>query len=346
MHSSSPDRVNASLTSLRAGFVSLSLCFPKWLLMFLSHSLILPVMWLWRTRVYGDAVYATLYVLHQLAFLSCFAFAIVHLDLPVASSLILLCEQVRMLMKCHSFWRETMRIKYAPQEIPSGVNPVSAHQANSPANSTLLPTFRAQLNQFLLFHFVPTLIYRNSYPRTRHIRWRFVATCTAEVLMCVLSLHPQPLGAAAIALHRTGEEPQSLNIDLQCTNKHTVRKSTATNEQLHTSYMLSFAEGLLGRMDSDAERPPTMRALSTWQLVPDDQLGAFRPDDAAGWIESGVRDEKRVRPQKLANMQERIRTALREAQDDSDGASPFQSTLLSAAPSSSAAGPTPLHNEL
>ena len=157
--------------------------------MFLSHSLILPVMWLWRTRVYGDAVYATFYVLHQLAFLSCFAFAIVHLDLPVASSLILLCEQVRMLMKCHSFWRETMRIKYAPQEIPSGVNPVSAHQANSAANSTLLPTFRAQLNQFLLFHFVPTLIYRNSYPRTRHIRWRFVATCTAEVLGCVFYLY-------------------------------------------------------------------------------------------------------------------------------------------------------------
>ena len=82
------------------------------------------------------------------------------------------------------------------------------------------------------------------------------------------------------------------------------------------------------------------------RFVPYDHLGAFRPEAAAEWIESVVRDEKRVRPQKLANMQERVRTVLKEAEEDSDGASLFQSTLLSAAPSSSDTGPTRPHDEL
>ncbi len=130
----------------------------------------------------GDWTYSLLYALHQGFFLFGYGYLISQLDLPVASSLIVLCEQVRMCMKSHSFWRETLRIKHHPTETPRGVN---THHSNSRANSTLLPTWREQVDQFYLFFFVPTLIYRNSYPRTRYIRWEFIAQCTVEVAGCV-----------------------------------------------------------------------------------------------------------------------------------------------------------------
>ena len=179
---------SASISLLFWNFGGLfSTVIPMWIALFASHALLLPLMWTWRLGRIGDRLYAALYTLHQLSFIVAFGYAIERLHLPVASSLILLCEQVRMVMKAHSFWRETLRIKYATGDLmPKGNN---THQSKSVENCTFLPTFRAQLDQFLLFHFVPTLIYRNVYPRTRHIRWSFVATCLIEVIGCIFYLY-------------------------------------------------------------------------------------------------------------------------------------------------------------
>ena len=140
-----------SFNVMSFSFAKLYFVAPVWILMFLTHCLLLPIMWTWRIGSINDRVYTAFYVLHQIAFVLGYAKVVIWLDLPIASSLILLCEQTRMFMKAHSFWRETLRIKHAPMETPRGIN---THLSNSESNTHLLPTFTEQMNQFLLFHFV------------------------------------------------------------------------------------------------------------------------------------------------------------------------------------------------
>lgn len=154
-----------SISLLLWNFGGVTRVVALWCAFFLTHCLLLPVMWAWRCGRIGDTLYTGLYVLHQCAFLVGFGFAISRADLPVGSSMILLCEQVRMAMKAHSFWRETIRIKYHPSETPQGV----LHHSHSHANSTLIAHFPQQLKQFMLFHFVPTVTaIKNNAARERH----------------------------------------------------------------------------------------------------------------------------------------------------------------------------------
>jgi sterol O-acyltransferase len=67
-----------------------------------------------------------------------------------------------------------------------------------------LPSFQT----YLYFLFAPTLVYKDTYPRSPGIRWRFVAQCVAEVMggvvliAAILDLYVQPIfedfGAEAI----------------------------------------------------------------------------------------------------------------------------------------------------
>ncbi|XP_072504626.1 sterol O-acyltransferase 1 [Notamacropus eugenii] len=87
--------------------------------------------------------------------------------LPPASRFIVMLEQVRFVMKAHSFIRENVpRVLDAAKE-----------------KSCTVPI--PQVNQYLYFLFAPTLIYRDSYPRTPTIRWSYVATQFAQVFGCM-----------------------------------------------------------------------------------------------------------------------------------------------------------------
>lgn len=175
--------LRASIVGNFSGMTSVAL---TWLSMATTYALLLPLMWGWRCGLYGDRLYSGVYALMQLAFLVGFGKVIWRLDLPVASSLILLCEQVRMVMKAHSFWRETLRMKHTDSAATK--SPI-AHASNSVANTTLSLRFEEQAERFLYFFFVPTLIYRNVYPRTRRIRWRLVGVCAAEVVACTFYIY-------------------------------------------------------------------------------------------------------------------------------------------------------------
>ncbi|XP_060088485.1 sterol O-acyltransferase 1 [Heteronotia binoei] len=85
-------------------------------------------------------------------------------DLPPASRFIVILEQVRLMMKGHSFIRENMTqiLSSSPQK----------------TNDVQLPLF----SRYLYFLFAPTLIYRDEYPRTPTRRWSYVATKFAQVL--------------------------------------------------------------------------------------------------------------------------------------------------------------------
>uniref|UniRef100_A0A3Q3FK49 O-acyltransferase n=1 Tax=Labrus bergylta TaxID=56723 RepID=A0A3Q3FK49_9LABR len=92
---------------------------------------------------------------------------VVHHQLPPASRFIVILEQIRFLMKSYSFIRETA--------------PVVMKNPTKEGESPRFPTF----SSYLYFLFCPTLIYRESYPRNNHIRWKYVGVTLGMILGCL-----------------------------------------------------------------------------------------------------------------------------------------------------------------
>ncbi|XP_053564298.1 sterol O-acyltransferase 2 [Bombina bombina] len=95
-------------------------------------------------------------------------FVLKHYRLPPASSFIVTLEQVRFIMKSYSFLRENI-----PRVLLKQTQEVQ------------LPKF----SNYLYFLFCPTLIYRDSYPRTPYIRWKYVAKNFAQFIGCVFFIY-------------------------------------------------------------------------------------------------------------------------------------------------------------
>ncbi|XP_042200114.1 sterol O-acyltransferase 2 isoform X2 [Callorhinchus milii] len=93
---------------------------------------------------------------------------VIHYQLPPASRFIVILEQIRFLMKCHSFIRENVP-KVLNAKLRDG-------------EELKLPEF----SSYLYFLFCPTLIYRDSYPRNSKIRWKYVLLNFSQVLGCLL----------------------------------------------------------------------------------------------------------------------------------------------------------------
>ncbi|XP_036435506.1 sterol O-acyltransferase 1 isoform X2 [Colossoma macropomum] len=147
-----------------------------WICMFIS-ALVVPyvLLHLWavvyptsRHRLLFTALVGVLLLLYQglgLGFLP--TYIVLRNGLPPASCFILILEQVRLVMKVHSFIRENV-----PKFWSSG---------RDGTNSVAIP----QLTPYLYFLFAPTLIYRDSYPRNPCVRWSYVATKLLQVLGCL-----------------------------------------------------------------------------------------------------------------------------------------------------------------
>ncbi|KAL1374926.1 hypothetical protein pipiens_004787, partial [Culex pipiens pipiens] len=97
-------------------------------------------------------------VIYQMTFVAVTVKAILLLDLSPVSSLSILLEMTRFVLKIHAFVRSSV-----PEVLKE---------------NAIIPTFR----QFVYFLFAPTLIYRNEYPRTETIRWRIVLNHTLEII--------------------------------------------------------------------------------------------------------------------------------------------------------------------
>lgn len=94
--------------------------------------------------------------------------------LPIASSFIVLCEMARFDMKMHSYFREKLLYgngensysKFIPFHLKSKFLEAQTPKIN-------IKSFYVEAGRFNHFLFVPTLIYRDSYPKLdRSIRWR------------------------------------------------------------------------------------------------------------------------------------------------------------------------------
>ncbi|XP_051928802.1 sterol O-acyltransferase 1 isoform X1 [Hippocampus zosterae] len=149
-----------------------------WLFMFLSVLVVpYPLFKLWTQSQSGSSGHRRLYsflfgstfLLYQalgLGFLP--TYVVVVNSLPPASCFIVILEQVRLMMKAHSFIRENVPRVLAWAKDKSSPTPV-------------VPL----ASQYLYFLFAPTLIYRDKYPRSPMIRWGYVATKLLQVLGCL-----------------------------------------------------------------------------------------------------------------------------------------------------------------
>ncbi|KAL1022443.1 hypothetical protein UPYG_G00027680 [Umbra pygmaea] len=148
-----------------------------WICMFLSVLVVPYSLFHTWAAYYQDSSHSTLhclllgslYLLYQgvcLGFLP--TFVVVTNGFPPASCFIIILEQVRLMMKAHSFIREN---------VPKVLNLAKDKNSSSP----VVP----QLSNYIYFLFAPTLIYRDKYPRNPVIRWSYVATKFLQVLGCL-----------------------------------------------------------------------------------------------------------------------------------------------------------------
>ncbi|XP_071063687.1 sterol O-acyltransferase 1-like isoform X2 [Dasypus novemcinctus] len=167
-----------SLLSYAFGKLPVVVC--TWWAMFLS-TLSVPYFLFQRwARGYWKSSHPAIHSLfHGSLFLSfqirilCFGppYIVFAYTLPPASWFIVIYEQLRFIMKAHSFIRET---------VPRVLDSIKEKSSTVP-----IPT----VNQYLYFFFAPTLIYRDSYPRTPTVRWSYVATQFAQFFACILYLY-------------------------------------------------------------------------------------------------------------------------------------------------------------
>lgn len=120
-----------------------------------------------------DSVFGSLFVL----FLGCVTvFPVRYIfanELPPLSSCILAFEQVRLLMKAYAYTREIVGRVLTHAEL-------KAKSENNHVELTL-----PGLSCVVYFLFAPTLIYRDSYPRTPKVRWGAVLWYTGQFFACV-----------------------------------------------------------------------------------------------------------------------------------------------------------------
>ncbi|XP_062975667.1 sterol O-acyltransferase 2 isoform X2 [Elgaria multicarinata webbii] len=160
-------------------FGQLPTALTAWLCMFL-YTLLVPykALQLWATslktvrfpKLFTVAMAAVLLACHAAGLGFCPIYTAVSYRLGPASRFIVILEQIRFLMKSHSFLRES-------------VPPIL--QSTSQDGKVHPPEF----STYLYFLFCPTLIYRENYPRTPYVRWTYVIQNFAKFLGCVFYLH-------------------------------------------------------------------------------------------------------------------------------------------------------------
>ncbi|KAF5274135.1 hypothetical protein FQR65_LT04533 [Abscondita terminalis] len=114
-----------------------------------------------------DKTFVFLYICYIFSFIYTFTTTLITYQLSICESTAILCELTRLLMKTHAFIR-------------SNVTQVLEYKVHAEKELSF-PEF----SKYLYFLFIPTLIYKDYYPRTKSIRWNYVAKCFFEVFGCI-----------------------------------------------------------------------------------------------------------------------------------------------------------------
>ncbi|CAF3750192.1 unnamed protein product [Rotaria sordida] len=171
-------RLNLDFNLIFESFADLHIALFIWLIMQLSTAIIVFMgFYYWTKNRYNyrkhlkryDTIWLLLYLTYIVLFLVLPCRQIMKHQIAFASALIILLEQLRQLMKTHAFIRENI------EKVLSSV------ESKSNEEKFLCPDF----SQYLYFLFVPTLIYRDQYPRNKIIRWSFVLKMFGEFIICI-----------------------------------------------------------------------------------------------------------------------------------------------------------------
>ncbi|XP_061387644.1 sterol O-acyltransferase 1 [Musca vetustissima] len=111
-----------------------------------------------------------LYITSQLIFTYLPPKVCLTLDLPYVSACVLLLESIRMLMKMHGFVR-TISARVLQGKLKTDND-------GTASTASVMPPFQ----KYSYYLFAPTLLYRDNYPRTAVIRWKFALGRFLEVV--------------------------------------------------------------------------------------------------------------------------------------------------------------------
>ncbi|XP_073847827.1 sterol O-acyltransferase 1-like [Musca autumnalis] len=177
-------RITLASETFRKGFKNIHYGIVMWLILQLYTISIYYPLKLWanvrntlQNQEFIQLVWSVLWLLAYIISIGLFLYVpakvcLVH-DIGYASSFGLLFDGSRLLMKQYAFVRVSCgRVLSKPNGNPTLENNV---------NCLSLAPFR----KYLYYLFVPTLLYRDNYPRTMQIRWKFVALRSMECFACV-----------------------------------------------------------------------------------------------------------------------------------------------------------------
>ncbi|XP_035225433.1 sterol O-acyltransferase 1-like isoform X2 [Stegodyphus dumicola] len=151
-------------------------------------------LFVWKKRLY-DSIFCFFFVIYQFGLLLIPARIIVSYNLPPVSSFIILAEQARLMMKTHAFVREnaSRALRYKP------------HQDGDKDEEISKPC--PEVQKLIYFLFAPTLVYRDHYPRTPIVRWRYVTWNFLQVLGCIIGAYIPCTYFIVDMFDKTGIEP-------------------------------------------------------------------------------------------------------------------------------------------
>ncbi|CAF3540084.1 unnamed protein product [Adineta steineri] len=121
-----------------------------------------------------DMFWLLIYICYQIGLFVIPCWQVNKYQLPFACAATVILEQLRQILKTHSFVREQAGKIISP--------------SNKSTDSQLSSEF-SHFNQYLYFLYAPTLVFRDVYPRTSTIRWNIVFQMFGQVLIGTVLLY-------------------------------------------------------------------------------------------------------------------------------------------------------------
>lgn len=190
-------RVNIGFDLIVFAFGRVRETLELWLCMFLSVVLLLyPVFHYWAhhrhlSPMVMDVAFGLFMVVYLVVMMVLPPTKAIEYDIPPASCAAVILEQIRLLMKVYGFVRSNVpRVRRSDSS--SGLH---------------CPDF----NRFIFYLFVPTLVYRDNYPRTSQIRWHYVVIHLVQLLCTILFFNFLLQRYILVPFRKMGEEPLTAN---------------------------------------------------------------------------------------------------------------------------------------
>lgn len=193
------------VTTLLSIFNKPDAVFNIWIRVFFAHLLIIPfTRWVHFSRPFS-LLWKTIYVAFHLALFSYSARFCLQNQLEFASASIVMCECVRMQMKMHSYLRN--KLLYGSDIWKDYQKSVPGRNHDGYMPQIKFYKVSRELNNFIYFHFAPTLIYRDRYIKGPPTQYSKVVFHFVNFFMCILLTYMLFKIFCLPVFSKTGVEP-------------------------------------------------------------------------------------------------------------------------------------------